>query len=164
MSILCSISAIKQLPRTIKKNHFVWQQVSILAIHVTGVVSVWFPFLMYPLSLQELGSDNTVYLDLNLLRSIVKRSKELSKLQGLWDFSILFRKFIEKTNFSLVPSYYGLSLLRTLSLTPEGVRNNASRLYTYTYDITSAQFWNKRCAIDFFCFISPSLWTKSDFK
>ena len=38
-----------------------------LAIHVTGVVSVWFPFLMYPLSLQELGSDNTAYLDLVII-------------------------------------------------------------------------------------------------
>ena len=62
----------------------------------------------------------------------------MSKLQDLWDFSILFRKFIEKQIFSLVPSYYGLSLLRTLSLIPEGVRNNGSQLHTYTYDITSA--------------------------
>ena len=46
------------------KKQYIWQQVNILAIHVTGAVSVWFlkPFLMYPLSLQELGSDNTAYL------------------------------------------------------------------------------------------------------
>ena len=77
---------------------------------------------MYSLSLQELGSDNTAYLDLfrssynliifNLLWSIVKRSKELSKLQGLCDFSILFRKFIEKTNF-----FSSTQLLRTLAVT-----------------------------------------------
>ena len=79
MRILCSISAIKELPRTIK--------------NITGGVSIWFfkPFLMYPLSLQELRSDNTAYLDLfaifNLLWSIqlhvLKRSRELSKLQCL---------------------------------------------------------------------------------
>ena len=33
MSILYSISAVKELPRTIKK-HYIWQQVNILAIHV----------------------------------------------------------------------------------------------------------------------------------
>ena len=96
MNILCSISAIKELPRTIK--NIVWQQVNILAIHVTEL-SVWFfkPFLMYhPLSLLELGSDNTAYLDLliynfifNLLWSIVKRSKELLKLQYFWDLHII---------------------------------------------------------------------------
>ena len=63
MNILCSISAIKELPKTIK--NIVWQQGNILALHVTEL-SVWFftPFLMYPLSLLELGSDNTAYLDL----------------------------------------------------------------------------------------------------
>ena len=63
MNILCSISAIKELSRTIK--NIVGQQVNILAIHVTEL-SVWFfkPFLMYPLSLLELGSDNIAYLDL----------------------------------------------------------------------------------------------------
>ena len=35
----------------------------------------------------------------------------------------------EQTFFSLVTRYYGLSLLRTLNLPPEGVRNNGSRLY-----------------------------------
>ena len=92
---------------------------------------------MYPLSLQELGSDNTAYLDLFTILlslifywSIVKRSKELSKLQYLWDFYILFHKFKRKQFFfSLVPRYYGLSLLRTLYLPHEGVRNNGSRLY-----------------------------------
>ena len=64
----------------------------------------------------------------NLLRSIVKRSKELSKLQCFWDFYILFDKFKEKTIlFSRL--YYGLSLLRTLNLPPGGVRNKGGRLY-----------------------------------
>ena len=42
MSILCSISAIKELPRTIKdteKNIIFDSEDNILAIHVTGVVS-----------------------------------------------------------------------------------------------------------------------------
>ena len=59
---------------------------------------------MYPLSLQELGSDNTAYvfrsiynlIIFNLLWSIVKRSEELSTLQCLWDFNILFQKFKRK--------------------------------------------------------------------
>ena len=93
---------------------------------------------MYPLSLQELGSDNTAYifrsiynlLIFNLLWFIVKRSKELSKLQCLWDFYILFHKFKRKKFFfSLVPRYYGLSLLQTLYIPPVGVRNDGSRLY-----------------------------------
>ena len=66
---------------------------------------------MYPLSLQELGSDNTAYvfrtiynlIIFNLLRSIVKRSEELSTLQCLWDFNILFQKFKRKQ--FLFPSY-----------------------------------------------------------
>ena len=46
------------------EKHHIRQQVNILAIHDTGGVSVWFfkPFLMYPLSLKELGSNNTPYL------------------------------------------------------------------------------------------------------
>ena len=94
---------------------------------------------MYPLSLQELGSDNTAYLHLsdnliifNLLWSIVKRSKELLKLQCFWDFYILFHKFKESTFFSLV-----LSLLRTLNLLPEGLRKNVSRLFNRTTPIIS---------------------------
>ena len=63
---------------------------------------------MYPLSLQELGSDNTAYV----FRSIVERNKELSKLQCFWDFNILLHKFKEKTIFlSRTP------LLRTLAIT-----------------------------------------------
>ena len=52
MSIMCSIFAIKELPRTVK--------------NITGGVSTWFfkPFLLYPLSLQEFRSDYTAYLDL----------------------------------------------------------------------------------------------------
>ena len=83
MSILCSISAIKDR-RAAKNNkkHYIWEQVNILAIHFTGRVSLWFfnPFLMYPLSLQQLGSDNTAYLGpiynliiFNILWSIVKK-------------------------------------------------------------------------------------------
>ena len=93
------------------KKHYIWQQVNILAIHVTEEVSLWFlkAFLMYPLSLQELGSDNTAYifrsiynlLIFNLLWFIVKRSKELSKLQCLWDFYILFHKLKRKQFFFL---------------------------------------------------------------
>ena len=49
----------------------------------------------------------------NLLRSIVKRSKELSKLQCFWDFYILFDKFKEKTIFFSRT----LPLLRTLAIT-----------------------------------------------
>ena len=64
----------------------------------------------------------------NLLRSIVKRSKELSKLQCFWDFYILFDKFKEKT-ILFSRRYYGLSLLRTLNLPPGGVRNKGGRLY-----------------------------------
>ena len=46
---------------------------------------------------------NTIYnrIIFNLLWSIVKRSKELSKLQCLWDFYILFHKLQEKTIFFL---------------------------------------------------------------
>ena len=75
---------------------------------------------MYPLSLQELRSDNTAYafrsiynlIIFNLLWSIVKRSKELSKLQRFWDFYILSHKFKEKTIlFSRTP------LLRTPAIT-----------------------------------------------
>ena len=62
---------------------------------------------MYPLSLQELRSDNTAYafrsiynlIIFNRLWSIVKKSKELSKLQRFWDFYILSHKFKEKTIF-----------------------------------------------------------------
>ena len=36
----------------------------------------------------------------------------MSKLQCFWDFYILFHKFKSKQFFSLVPRYYGLSLLR----------------------------------------------------
>ena len=107
MNILCSISTIKELPRTIK--NIVWQQVNILAIHVTEL-SVWFfkPFVMYPFSLLELGSDNTAYLDLliynfifNLLWSIVKRSKELSKLQCFWDLHIISQVSVKRNFFFL---------------------------------------------------------------
>ena len=59
---------------------------------------------MYSLSLQELGSDNTAYVFrsiYNPLWSIVKRSKELWKLQCLWDFYILFHKFKRKYFFFL---------------------------------------------------------------
>ena len=57
---MCSISEMKELPRTIKNI------IDILAIHATGGISVWFfkPFIMYPLTLQELGSDSTANLDL----------------------------------------------------------------------------------------------------
>ena len=65
MSILCSAFAIKAEPEPVRtiKNIIFDSKVNILPIHVTGGVSVWFfnPFLMYPLSLQELGSDNTAY-------------------------------------------------------------------------------------------------------
>ena len=92
---------------------------------------------MYPLSLQELGSDNTAYvfrsiynlIILNLLWSIVKRSKELSKLHASGTFTYYFISIKENNFFSLVPRYYGLSLLRTLYFPPVGVRNNGSRLY-----------------------------------
>ena len=61
---------------------------------------------MYSLSLQELGSDNTAYVFrsiYNPLWSIVKRSKELSKLQCFWDFYILFHKFrLGENNFFLL--------------------------------------------------------------
>ena len=63
----------------------------------------------------------------NLLRSIVKRSKELSKLQCLWDFYILFDKFKEKTIFFSRTPPISLSLLRTLNLPPGGVRNNGGK-------------------------------------
>ena len=82
---------------------------------------------MYSLSLQELGSDNTAYVFrsiYNPLWSIVKRSKELWKLQCLWDFYILFHKFKRKFFF-----FSRTPLLRTLYLPPEGVRNNGSGLY-----------------------------------
>ena len=75
---------------------------------------------MYPLSLQELRSDNTAYvfrsiynlIILNLLWSIAKRSKELSKLQCFWDFSRLSHKFKEKTIF-----FSRTPLLRTPAIT-----------------------------------------------
>ena len=75
---------------------------------------------MYPLSLQELGSDNIAYifrsiynlLTFNLLWFIVKRSKELSKLQCLWDFYILFHKLKRKQFF-----FSRTPLLRTLAIT-----------------------------------------------
>ena len=60
----------------------------------------------------------------NLLRSIVKRSKELSKLQCFWDFYILFK---EKTIFFSRTPPISLSLLRTLNLPPGGVRNNGGK-------------------------------------
>ena len=69
MSILCSISAIKGPPRAIK--NYISPQVNILAIHFAFL---WFfkLFLMYPLSLQELRSDNAAYLDLfTLLLSLI---------------------------------------------------------------------------------------------
>ena len=100
---------------------------------------------MYPLSLQELGSDNTAYLDLVIiLLSLIfygpqlKEVKNCRNYKAYATFPYHFVSLQRKQIFSLVPSYYGLSLLRTLSLTPEGVRNNGSQLYTYTYDITSA--------------------------
>ena len=75
---------------------------------------------MYPLSLQELRSDNTAYafrsiynlIIFNLLWSIVKKSKELSKLQRFWDFYILSHKFKEKTIF-----FSRTPLLRTPTIT-----------------------------------------------
>ena len=62
----------KRAAKNNKKNHHIRQQVNILAIHVTRGVSVWFPFLRYLLSLQELGSDKTAYLDLvTILLSLI---------------------------------------------------------------------------------------------
>ena len=60
---LSTVKVVRQRTAKNDKKHYIWQQVNILAIHVTGGVSVWFfkPFLMYPLTLQELGSDNTAY-------------------------------------------------------------------------------------------------------
>ena len=57
MSILCSISAIKELPRTRKNNKYDSKLTFYSQSRYTGGVSVWFfkPFLMYPLSLQELA-------------------------------------------------------------------------------------------------------------
>ena len=54
----------KRAAKNDEKHHF-GQKVNVLAFHTTGGVSVWFlkPFLMYPLSLKELGTyDHTVYL------------------------------------------------------------------------------------------------------
>ena len=90
----------KRAAKNNKKN-YIWQQVNILAIHVTGGVSVWFfkPFLMNPLSLQELGCDNAAYLDpFTVLLYFI--------------FYIFFHIFIEKTIL-----FSRTSLLRTLAIT-----------------------------------------------
>ena len=141
MSILCSSSVLKELPRTIKNIIFdskvTCKPFTLLEEFPFGFLSSL--ILMYHLSLQELGIDNTaqiIQIHLQsyylLLWSIVKRSKELSKLQCFWDFYILFHKFRlgENNFFALIPRYYRLSLLQTLNLPPdhEGVHNNRSRL------------------------------------
>ena len=114
------------------KTH-IWQQVNILAIHVT----VWFfkLFLMYPFSLQELGSDNTAYLDLfTILLSLIIYGPQLKEVKNFRNynasrtFTYYFISFKRKQLFFLVPHHYGLSLLWTLNFLPEGVRNNRSRL------------------------------------
>ena len=114
------------------KTH-IWQQVNILAIHVT----VWFfkLFLMYPFSLQELGSDNTAYLDLfTILLSLIIYGPQLKEVKNCRNynasrtFTYYFISFKRKQLFFLVPHHYGLSLLWTLNFLPEGVRNNRSRL------------------------------------
>ena len=114
-------------------NTHIWQQVNILAIHVT----VWFfkLFLMYPLSLQELGSDNTAYLDFfTILLSLIVYGHQLKEVKNCHNynasrtFTYHFISLKRKQPFFLVPHHYGLSLLWTLNFLPEGVRNNGSRL------------------------------------
>ena len=96
---------------------------------------------MYPLSLQELRSDNTAYafrsiynlIIFNRLWSIVKKSKELSKLQRFWHFYILSHKFKEKTIFfSRTPLLRGCpQLQRELLYSPRDLLSNLTgRLVT----------------------------------
>ena len=90
---------------------------------------------MYPLSLQELGSDNTAYLDLfTILLSLIVYGPQLKEVKNCRNynasrtFTYYFISLKRKQLFSLVPRHYGLSLLWTLNFPPEGVRNNGSRL------------------------------------
>ena len=106
--------------RAAKNNKtYFWQEVNILAIHVT----VWFfkLFLVYPLSLRELGSDNTAYLDLfTILLSLIiygpqfKEVKNCRNYNASTTFTYYFISLKRKQLFSLVPRHYGLSLLWTL--------------------------------------------------
>lgn len=60
MSILCSISVLKELPRTIKNIIFDSKVTCKPFTLLEEFPFVFFKlFLMYRLSLQELGSDNT---------------------------------------------------------------------------------------------------------
>ena len=108
--------------RAAKNNqkHYIRQQVNILAIHVTGGVSVWFfkPFLMYPFSLRQLGSDNTAELYLfTVLLSLIFYCPQLKKVKNCRNYnasgtftyyfiSLKRKLFISRT-----------SLLRTLAIT-----------------------------------------------
>ena len=123
---------------------------------------------MYPLSLQELGSDNTAFLHLfTILLSLIfygpqlKEVKNCRNYKAYGTFPYYFVSLQRKQIFSLGPSYYGLSLLRTLSLTPEGVRNNGSQLYTYTYGITSAHNFEANGAPQISFVLSPQAFEQS---
>ena len=105
----------KELPRTIKTIVFdsklTFKPFTLLEEFPFGFLS---PFLRSPCHCGSLeviiySIFRSIYKSYYLLLwSIVKRSKELSKLQCLWDFYILFHKFKEKTIFFLSFSrYYG---------------------------------------------------------
>ena len=149
MSILCSISVIHVLPRTIRSIIF---DSKLTFQPFTLQVSVWFfkPFLVYSLSLQELGSYNTAFLDLfTTLLSLIFYSPQLKAVKNCRNynasgtFTYYFISSKRKQFFFTYLRYYGLSLLRTLNLPPEGVRNNGSRLYI-VFSFSGKLFFKKR--------------------
>ena len=88
---------------------------------------------MYPLSLQELGSDNTAYLDFfTILLSLIVYGPQLKEVKNCRNYNASrtftnhFISLKTKQPFFLVPHHYGLSLLWTVNFLPEGVRNNGS--------------------------------------
>ena len=139
--------------RAAKNNqkHYIWQQVNILAIHVTGGVTVWFfkPFLMYPLSLRQLGSDNTAefYLFTVLLSLIfygpwLKKVKNCRNYNASGTFTYYFISLKRKLFISRTP------LLRTLAITDTKSwkrMNIVIRLATNQYNLriwTSMLYFN----------------------
>ena len=71
----------------------------------------------------------SIFLSLIFYGPSLKEVKNCRNYNASGTFIYYFVGLRETVFFSLVPRYYGLSLLRTLYISPGGVRNNGSRLY-----------------------------------
>ena len=76
--------------------------------------------------------ETSVYAYLFFYGPQLKKVKNCRKYNASGTFTYYFISLKRKQFFFLVPRYYGLSLLRTLNLSPEGVGNNGSQLYIAT--------------------------------